>query len=302
MIRASCQLNPINLSESTALNSMVENRRVFNLKNCELNIFETYHPCNNVILSHKGLVISSMMRGRKIMSFLGGEDFEFLPGESIILPEGVSMKVDFPDADEKHPVQCATLSLEWDMVLRNLDFLNEQYPNTCYGGNWKLNFDHYHFNNNSELAASINRLISISMEDSPEKDALADLSLKFLLLRVIQTQQLYRLENRSLPDGRLTPAIQYIRNNLQKRISVDDLARKTYMSRSVFYQAFRGSFGLTPLEYIQRERIAHAKAMMADQRLSITEICYESGFNNLNYFIRLFKRFEGITPSVYKKS
>ncbi|SFD97784.1 AraC-type DNA-binding protein [Chitinophaga sp. CF118] len=296
-----CQLAPINLSDTTSLDTLVEHRRVFNLKHCELNIFETFHRCQNVALSYNGLVVSSMMRGRKLMSLQGTEEFDFLPGESVILPEGVSMKVDFPEADEKRPVQCATLALDWDMVHKNLDFLNEHYVNSEAPFEWRLNFSRYHFLNNKELAGSINKLISISMENDVAKDALADLGLKMLLLRVIQTQNLAVIQDYTLRDHRFVPAIQFIKDHLTEKISIDSLAKLSCMSKSAFFEAFRGQFGLSPLEYIQQERIELAKRVMSNTSLSITEVCYEAGFNNLNYFIRLFKRKEGVTPNVYRQ-
>jgi len=297
-----CQLVPINLSHSTSVNSAEEHRRVFQLKDCELNIFETYHRCENVVLSHDGLVVSSMMRGKKVMSPFGAADFDFLPGESIIIPQGISMKVDFPEADEQHPVQCATLSLNWDMVQKNLNFLNETYPNLEAPFEWKLNFQQYHFSNNRELASSISKLISISMEDNMAKDALSDLSLKFLLLRIIQTQNLACLKSPTMPDNRFLPAVNYIKKHLSEKISIDSLAKAACMSKSVFFQSFKNQFGLPPLEYILQQRLDRAKAMMADAALSITDICYQCGFNNLNYFIKLFKREEGLTPTAYRKN
>ena len=148
------------------------------------------------------------------MSLSSETAFDFLPGETIILPEGVSMKVDFPEADEKHPVQCITLVLEWDMVYRTLNFLNENYPNKEPPFEWKLNFSQYHFRNNRELAQSLNRLTSISMEDNIAKDALADLSLKILLLRVIQTQNL--AVPAPVQNHRFAPVIHYIKRNLSE--------------------------------------------------------------------------------------
>lgn len=296
-----CHLAAINLSDSSQLDTLVEHRRVFNLRHCELNIFETFHRCNNVALSYNGLVVSSMMRGKKIMSLAGTQEFDFLPGESVILPEGVAMKVDFPEADEKHPVQCATLALDWDMVDRNLAFLNEQYPNNEAPFEWKLNFERYHFLNNKELAGSISRLISISMEDNVAKDALADLSLKFLLLRIIQTQNLASVQEPALSNNRLAPVIRYIKEHLTEKITIEVLARESCMSKSAFFQAFKDQFGIPPLEYVLRERIQQAKRILADASLNVTDVCYQSGFNNLNYFIRLFKRFEGVTPSAYRK-
>lgn len=296
-----CQLDPINLSDATKIDSLVEHRRVFNLNRCELSIFETFHKCSDVILSYDGLVISSMMRGRKLMSVADEKQFDFLPGESVILPEWVKMKVDFPDADLHTPVQCATLAMDWDMVDKNLAFLNEYYPNTEGGKEWKLEFDRYHFANNKELAASINRLISISMEDSLEKDALADLSLKFLLMRIIQTQNLAIAQEKILHSNHhLVGVIHFIQNNLTDVISIDNLAKEAGMSKSVFFTKFKKHFGLTPVEYILKERINHAKSLLQDTSLNITDICYQSGFNNMNYFIKQFKKLEGMTPKQYR--
>jgi len=72
------------------------------------------------------------------------------------------------------------------------------------------------------------------------------------------------------------------------------------MSQSAFYQYFKNTFGVTPLEYILRARINHTKKLMADRTITLADISYPSGFNNLNYFIRVFKKLEGITPSKYR--
>jgi len=290
-------LLPINLSDVTKLDSLVEHRRSFNLNDCQLNIFETYHQTKDVALSYNGLVVSSMIRGKKTMSISGSDRFDFVPGQSVILPEGVSMKVDFPEADMQHPVQCATLALDWDMVNKNLDFLNTHYPNPALPDGWQLNFCRYHFQNNKELASSINRLISISMEDDPAKDALADLALKSLLLRIIQTQHL-ALVQRNDPGTELhfAPVLEYIRSNLAAKISVDALARVGGMSKTLFFRSFKSHFGETPVEFIVRERIKRVKQLLADPQMTVTAACYQAGFNNVNYFIRRFKRLEGITP------
>lgn len=294
------RLHPINLSESDTIDTLVEHRRVFNLPHCELNIFETFSSCSNVILSYKGLVVSSMMRGKKVMMLDGKNDFDFLPGESVILPEGITMQVGFPEANEKNPVQCATLSLDWDKVNENLSFLNEHYPLNVEPYEWKLNFEHYHFVNNKELANSINKLINISMEDVIGKEAVSDLALKMLLLRLIQTQNLASLHHEKMIKPHLKHVIKYIREHLSSRITIAELAAESCMSESAFFQCFRDNFGISPLEFILKSRIEQAKKMLSDPEVSITEVCYASGFNNLNYFSKVFKRLEGITPKQYK--
>lgn len=295
-------LQSINLSDTGKLNSLVEHRRVFNLNYCELNIFETYRQCSDVSLSYNGLVITSMLRGKKVMYLYQQPGFNFLPGETVILPEGVSLKVDFPEADEKHPVQCATLALDWNMVHSTLDFLNQHYPKINGHLEWKLNFSKYHFYNNRELANTINSLISISMDDSMAKDALADLTLKSLLVRVIQTQNLATPEDALNNNGRLVSVTQYIREHLTEKIGIDLLCRKACMSKSSFFRLFKETFGLSPVEYIIHQRIQMAKNLLTDSTVNITSACYQSGFNDLNYFARLFKRVEGITPKEFQRS
>lgn len=296
------RLTPINLSDSSSLQNLVEHRRVFTLNNCELNIYETFQKSRDVVLSYSGLVISSMMRGRKIMTLDTSDEFDFLPGESVILPEGVSMKVGFPDADENRPVQCATIALNWDVVNKNLAFLNEHYGNLEAPFEWSLNFSNYHFVNNQELAASLNKLISISMEQNVVKDALADMQLKLLLMRVIQLQNLHASHDIATCRSNLSPAVQYMHAHLSEKISIEELAKRCGMSKTLFFNNFKRQFSTTPLEYLLQLRIEYAKKIMSDPSVTISEVCYESGFNSVNYFIRVFKRLVGITPNRYRIS
>ena len=295
-------LQRINLSDTMELDSLVEHRRVFNLNHCELNIFETYRQCSDVVLSYDGLVITSMLRGKKVMHLSENPGFDFLPGETVILPEGISMKVDFPEADERHPVQCATIALNWAVVTSMLDFLNETYPRHADDSQeWKLNFNQYHFYNNRELANVMNKLISISMEDDLAKDALADLTLKSLLIRVIQTQNMALAEDGLPANNRFATVVEYIREHLAEKIGIDMLCRKACMSKSGFFRLFKETFGLSPTEFIIRERISLAKRLLVDPSVSVTEVCFRAGFNNLHYFSRLFKTLEGMTPTAYRQ-
>ncbi len=294
-------LAPVNLSDTKTLTSLIENRRVYSLNQCELNIFETYRQCSDVVLSYDGLVITSMLRGRKVMYLSQNPGFDFLPGETVILPEGVSMKVDFPEADAKHPVQCATLALDWPVVIQTLAFLNEQYPRRDDVTEWKLNFSQYHFYNNRELANVMNKLISISMEDDPAKDALADLTLKSLLIRVIQTQNMASIQDGLPANNRFTAVVDYIREHLTEKIGIDVLCQKACMSKSGFFRSFKEVFGLSPVEFIIRERISLAKRLLTNPTTTVAEVCYQAGFNNPHYFSRLFKLLEGVTPTSYRQ-
>ncbi len=53
-------------------------------------------------------------------------------------------------------------------------------------------------------------------------------------------------------------------------------------------------------DYINRERLRLAKHLLADTEYNVTEISWQSGFADVNYFVRLFKKNEGITPGSYR--
>lgn len=282
--------------------TLVEHRKLYKLAHCEVNIFETNEQCGNLDLRYNGLVISSMLRGKKTVGMLNQSRFDFLPGETLILPEGMPINVDFPDVDKKHPVQCVTMVIDWSKVTATLDHLNNTYPGEAGEERWNLNFTQYHFHNNRELTGLIHKLIAISMEDNINKDALADITLTELLIRTIQTQKQQLVNNNKADINRLTGVIKYIRMHLTEQINIDALCNEACMSKTNFFRTFKDTFGLSPVEFIIQERIGLAKMLLKNPSINISEVCFKSGFNNLNYFIRLFKRFEGITPGLYLKS
>lgn len=73
------------------------------------------------------------------------------------------------------------------------------------------------------------------------------------------------------------------------------------MSRNEFFRWFREQFGITPVDYINKERIKLAKQLLAQKNSTITEVSYQCGFADVNYFVRLFKKTEGVTPGAYKE-
>ena len=287
-------------SDHTA-ETLVEHRKLYNLAHCEVNIFETNEQCGNLDLRYNGLVISSMLRGKKTVGMLNQSRFDFLPGETLILPEGMPINVDFPDVDKKHPVQCATLVIDWNKVTKTLEYLNNTYPGEDGEERWNLNFTQYHFHNNRELTGLIHKLIAISMEDNVNKDVLADITLTELLIRTIQAQKFQFTGDGKVDTSRFVAVVRYIRTHLTEQININTLCNEACMSKTNFFRTFKEAFGLSPVEFIIRERIGLAKMLLKNPSINISEVCFKSGFNNLNYFIRLFKRSEGITPGLYLK-
>lgn len=294
-------LHTPSLTGEKSLKTLVENRTIYSLDNCELNLFETYKESVLVPLRFNDLVVTSMLRGKKIMHLFDDPEFEYLPGETVIVPGNTEMKIDFPEASAQNPTQCLALAIDHDKITDTLDFLNERYPKQESFG-WKLNHENYFFYNNTELASTLNKLIRECMSTSVTKDALVDLALQELLIRIVQTQTAQSIhENRALDTNSAIVAItDFIKANIATPINLKALSDKACMSTTSFYRCFKKELGMSPIEFILHEKIKHAKQLLKNPGIQVNEVCFMSGFEDCNYFIRLFKKHEGITPKQYQ--
>ena len=298
-------IHKIDLTPPKQLQTLVENRRVFNLNNCELNIYESYQKAFGIPLAFRDLVITSMVTGKKVMHLADVPDFEYLPGETVILPANKSMVIDFPESTHVKPTQCIALMVNSDYVRNTMEYLNTSYNSGRDDDHkWDIDFSQYHFSNDAEIAATINKIIRNCSSADKAKDIYADLSLKELLVRLVQSQYLKRVELDKADKKNSTRQhflLDYIHLHLTEKLGVDSLSRKAYMSRNEFFKWFRHQFGISPLEYINRERIKLAKQLLASENKTVTETAYHCGFTDVNYFVRLFKKSEGITPGTFKE-
>ena len=296
-------LQKIDLANPEHLQTLVENRRVFNLQNCEMNVFESYQQSYQVPLTFSDIVITSMVRGKKIMHLPGKPAFEYLPGETVIASANESMLIDFPEATHDNPTQCIALAVDSAYISSTINYLNEYYNgNKDETHDWKLMFNEYHFDNDNEISELINKLIRVCSGPEKRKNIYADLSLKELLIRLIQSQHLSQIATQTgnTNQSRLHFVLNYISENLTEKIPIDTLSRKAYLSRNMFFRMFKEQFGISPLDYINRERIKLAKHLLAESNSTITDVSLRCGFSDANYFVRLFHKIEGITPGMYR--
>lgn len=79
-------------------------------------------------------------------------------------------------------------------------------------------------------------------------------------------------------------------------LTITEFAKRTNMSVSSFKKKFKETFNIPPKKWINRKRLEKAHQMSKDTNYSITEICFLTGFENLSYFIRSYKKEFGETP------
>lgn len=94
---------------------------------------------------------------------------------------------------------------------------------------------------------------------------------------------------------------QYIMENSHADISLEMIADRVNLSPYYISKLFKEQLGLNYIDYLTECRIERAKSLMSDSELSLKEITYEIGYNDPNYFSRVFKRVYGISPTEYRK-
>ncbi len=96
-------------------------------------------------------------------------------------------------------------------------------------------------------------------------------------------------------------AKKYIEENYSLQLSYKDVAREIFISPSYFLNLFKQETGYTFVDYLTNVRINKAKELLLSTELNITEIAFEIGFNNSNYFSSLFKKIVGFPAKEYRK-
>lgn len=113
----------------------------------------------------------------------------------------------------------------------------------------------------------------------------------------------FHLENE---DGACAPYLRelrhYMDNHLTSHIRLDDLEQRCHMSKYRICREFSAVFGLPPLKYLNKKRMEAAENLLLSTQKKVHEIALETGYENTNHFINLFKAEYGSTPQAYREA
>ena len=101
--------------------------------------------------------------------------------------------------------------------------------------------------------------------------------------------------------NRLNKVFQHVSDNFQRKITLSEIASVANLSAKAFCRYFKSKTRKTFYDFLLEVRVAHACNLLLEKDMTIYEVCYDSGFNNLSNFNRYFKKIMNKTPSDYKK-
>src|SRR5438309_9360422 len=100
---------------------------------------------------------------------------------------------------------------------------------------------------------------------------------------------------------RLCRARTYIDECYDRPLDLTEISKQACLSRYHFLRLFRDTFATTPHQYLIQRRIEKAKELLCSERFSVTDVCFEVGFQSLGSFSALFRRCVGDAPNNYRE-
>ena len=196
--------------------------------------------------------------------FWGGKKTVLNEDEYCIIQDGVL------HGDDEKIESCKYESLVFDFnLIRTKNFLHNSFLNDI-----------------AEHRVILNKKITIN-DSYVKKEKLYSEDEKVLDKNKIRTEQLKAVLN-------------LISENYNKDLSLDDMADKAGMSPKYFCRVFREMTHRTPIEYLNAYRIDQSCTLLRNSDDSLINIAYNCGFNDFSYFIKIFKKYKGMTPHKYR--
>lgn len=226
---------------------------------------------------------------------LGGENLELRTGESAFLPGGII------HGGTPHNCVYECIVFDMDRFLQDSTICRKRYA-AALGGGARIRT---HFLPDSDTGRIIGRLFD-SMEKGQTGYEFITTGLLWQFIGTVLQQHLYvepsekdrRSTNRAT---QLKNVFLRIRKDYASPLTLKQLASEAGLTPQYFCRVFRQVTGRTPIDYLNYYRIECAAELLCATDESITEISLQCGFDDLNYFIRLFRQYKGMTASRFRK-
>ncbi len=146
------------------------------------------------------------------------------------------------------------------------------------------------------------QLIDFSRQEALYTEAILTCALSLLAMEMTQ-EFLDRLSNRQ---NNISPVVytimEWVKSNCHKHLSLHEIAEEFHYNAEYLSSLFKRETGMTLVYYLNKSRVEISKNLLSSNNVSIKEAAYSCGFRDEKYYMKMFKKYEGMTPLQYKNA
>ena len=216
----------------------------------------------------------------------GSEDFEVFRDTLIIV-----------NSNEIHSISIDEKTEYWCILLHPSFFRDIHYPNTIYT---------HRIDNDNEIKKYFYDIFGEYNSALPGSDMMIKGHMYKLAAYLFRNYRKTDISERAYESRmtrlkRLNDILQYAQDHYDEKLSASALAKRYFLSEYYFCHLFKSEMGISFTEYLNRLRVQKAHILIENSRESISEISSMVGFDDVNYFCRIFKKYTGTTPASLRK-
>jgi len=256
-----------------------------------------YPDCGIDKIKNSDLVIIPPIEGNKLKKAIIGfsELVNWIKGQIRLKVPTIALTTGVVFLAETGLMSGKLLATHWAFQ----KYLQKQYPKFRFTtSNSYIQSDAIY--TTSSLNANMDVLLSILTND--KGDHFAQLCATHLLLAPVELINPVLPNHRNHEDRSIHKVQEWIEANYKKQISNDALAIEFGFSERNLKRRFKLATGISLKQYLQKVRVDKAKKLLISTKQTIDEIAYAVGYENSNFFIKLFKKHQNKTPSQWRKT
>lgn len=231
--------------------------------------------------------LCTITEGTKRVKINNGREFEYNKSEFILLPPNSSVQMEIKEA-----TKAVVYEISDKLIEDTCNHLQNKYDQEIMDPKSSIVTQKLQ----PAIFEPIQRINSHCTSRNPGKEFLVDLCAQELAYNLIQGF-LITPSGTGIPQDPVDYAIDYLKKNLSQNITIHEIASQLNMSASNLSSLFKKKTGTTPKEYQNLLKLKASKEELKHK--NVTEVCFDLGFENVSYFIRMFKNYYGETPKQY---
>jgi AraC-like DNA-binding protein len=240
-----------------------------------------------------------VVQGRKRVR-VGSVDYFYDPFHYLVMKRGLRFQAEILQASPERPFLSFVLQVQPDLVTEVYDKMNRLVPELFHIEPVPPVPDVYVTVLDQPLVSAVQRFL-LALDTAFERKMLAPMYLREIVYRLLWSEQrslLLESAVREVQGNAISAAISFMRQEMQRPLSVRDLARAVSMSESGFAHMFKATTGVSPLQFLKQLRLEQASKLLLSGS-NVSEAADKVGYASRSHFIAEFKRYFGESPKAY---